>query len=56
MELIPVWKPGFLEDTDTYAIEVYIGPDSPGFFYILKLDEPARRWESLDSYKKPRTW
>ena len=54
-------KPGFLEDTDTYAIEDYIGPDSPGFFYIVKLDpsylyEPANRWESLDSYNKTRTW
>ena len=49
-------KPGFPEDTDTYSIQDYIGEDSPGFFYILKLDpsflyEPASRWESLDSYK-----
>ena len=47
---------GFPEDTDTYSIHDYIGEDSPGFFYTLKLDpsflyEPASRWESLDSYK-----
>ena len=30
-------KPSFPEDTETYDIADYIGPDSVGFFTILRL-------------------
>ena len=34
---------GFPEDTDTYSIQDYIGEDTPGFFYILKLDPSSQQ-------------
>ena len=49
-------KPAFPDETDTYDIADYIGPDSVGFFVILKLDpsflqRPAEQWKDLESYK-----
>ena len=50
-------KPGFPEDVDSYDLADYIGPDSPGLFYMLQVDpsflaHPAHSWPKLDSYKK----
>ena len=49
-------KPSFPEDTDSYDISDYLGPDSLGFFITLGLDldfleESADTWENSDSYK-----